>query len=77
MAETAKIKCAAIQNRTIFGDCLDVIEWNFYKDWCEYDMCSRGDDYAMCNIMAAMARDCAMNGHEVDWTAHVCQGQLS
>ena len=78
MSEEAKLKCSSLGNATIFGECLEMLEWNHFRTWCEYDMCARGvltDDTPMCIMLAALAKECSSHGVMVSWSDYVCQGK--
>ncbi|XP_064613991.1 LOW QUALITY PROTEIN: SCO-spondin-like [Liolophura sinensis] len=69
----AKTECRYIKESEIFEPCFSAVDAEVFMRMCVYDVCSREDaqDFTpMCTVMAAMARECALQGIMVDWRGH-------
>lgn len=69
----AKTECRYIKESEIFEPCFSAVDAEVFMRMCIYDVCSREDaqDFTpMCTVMAAMARECALQGITVDWRGH-------
>ena len=77
--------CKIVGDGSIFGRCVDNLEWGKFRESCKYDMCATGDGRddektPVCLMMAALAHECSLIGFEVDWLYHcpvissMCEG---
>ena len=68
--EAAVEKCQWVGSEAIFGKCKKALNWQVYRSYCEYDMCSRNDandNTPMCTMVSALAGACAGVGIEINW----------
>ena len=63
-------KCTAVGLSPVFASCTRFMPWTKYHDYCIKDVCNtRGSKVPICNMLAALAHDCAEHGFIIDWMA--------
>ena len=57
-----------MKDRTIFGNCIDAVKYQYYIDMCIYDMCSikRSDTQPVCLAANALIHECKEKLGEID-----------